>query len=184
MGKIQNSGKDFAICIEIKPRNLMEPILKAKWRRLDGARIDLPIHEAVEKSLIQERSLGNQIKVCIGTDSQVRGSETEFATVIVLIRKGRGGFMFINNEKTIRKMSLKERLLTEVSRSIEIAYSLCPLFDRYNTELEVHADINTNPRFGSHTALSEAMGYILSMGFTFKAKPDAHAASCCANKVV
>ena len=55
---------------------------------------------------------------------------------------------------------------------------------KYKTELEVHADINTNPRFGSNTALSEAMGYILSMGFTFRAKPDAVAASCCANKVV
>lgn len=162
----------------------MEPILKAKWRRLDGTKIELPISEAVEKSLINERELGNKIKVCIGTDSQRRGDETEFATVIVLLRKGHGGFMFINNDRTKNKMSLKERLLIEVSRSIDIAYHLCPLFDRYGTELEVHADINTNPRFGSNTALSEAMGYILSMGFTFKAKPDAHAASCCANKVV
>jgi predicted RNase H-related nuclease YkuK (DUF458 family) len=162
----------------------MEPILRSKWRKLDGTKIDIPITDAVEKALVNERQLGNDIKVCIGTDSQVRGSETEFATVIVLLRKGRGGFMFINNDKTKIKMTLKERLLIEVSRSIDIAYHLCPLFDKYRTELEVHADINTNPRFGSNTALSEAMGYILSMGFTFKAKPDAHAASCCANKVV
>lgn len=162
----------------------MESVLTSKWRKLDGTRIELPISAAVENALIQERELGNQIKVCIGTDSQVRGRETEFATVIVLLRKGRGGFMFINNDRTTNKMSLKERLLIEVSRSIEIAYHLCDLFDRYNTELEVHADINTNPRFGSNAALSEAMGYILSMGFTFKAKPEAHAASCCANKVV
>jgi predicted RNase H-related nuclease YkuK (DUF458 family) len=162
----------------------MESVLKSRWRKLDGASIELPISEAVEKALINEDNMGNQIKVCIGTDSQVRGAETEFATVIVILRKGRGGFMFINNDKTKNKMSLKERLLIEVSRSIEIAYHLCSLFDKYGTELEVHADINTNPRFGSNTALSEAMGYILSMGFTFKAKPEAHAASCCANKVV
>lgn len=162
----------------------MESVLKNKWHRLDGANITLPIADAVENALINEREMGNAIKVCIGTDSQVRGKETEFATVIVILRKGRGGFMFINNEKTLQKMGLKERLLTEVSRSIEIAYHLCPLFDKYQTELEVHADINTNPRFGSNTALSEAMGYILSMGFTFKAKPEAHAASCCANYVV
>jgi predicted RNase H-related nuclease YkuK (DUF458 family) len=162
----------------------MNSVIQSKWHRLDGSAITPPIAEAVENALIKERELGNQIKVCIGTDSQVRGTETEFATVIVILRKGRGGFMFITNEKTRQKMSLKERLLTEVSRSIEIAYHLCPLFDRYGTELEVHADINTNPRFGSNTALSEAMGYILSMGFTFKAKPEAHAASCCANYVV
>ena len=162
----------------------MEPILTSKWRRLDGTKIEIPIREAVENSLIHERELGNQIKVCIGTDSQVRGAETEFATVIVLLRKGRGGFMFINNDRTSQKMSLKERMLIEVHRSIEIAYHLCNLFDKYKTDLEVHADINTNPRFGSNAALSEAMGYIVSMGFTFKAKPDATAASCCANKVV
>lgn len=162
----------------------MESVLTTRWHRLNGNNISGTIEEAVEAALIHEAELGNQIKVCIGTDSQVRGAETEFATVIVLLRKGRGGFMFINNDKTLQKMSIKQRMLTEVARSIEIAYHLCKLFDRYNTELEVHADINTNPRFGSNTALSEAMGYILSMGFTFKAKPDAHAASCCANKVV
>jgi hypothetical protein len=75
-------------------------------------------------------------------------------------------------------------MLIEVSRSIEIAYHLCTLFDKYKTDLEVHADINTNPRFKSNVALQEAMGYILSMGFTFKAKPDAVAATSCANKVV
>lgn len=162
----------------------MEPTIGAKWHKLDGTIFQIPIAEAVEQALINEQELGNQIKICIGTDSQVRGLETQFATVIVVLRKGRGGFMFISNEKTKQKMHLKERLLTEVARSIEIAYHLCPIFEKYGTELEVHADINTNPRFGSNAALSEAMGYILSMGFIFKAKPDAPAASCCANHVV
>jgi predicted RNase H-related nuclease YkuK (DUF458 family) len=161
----------------------MESLIDKKWRRLDGTRIEPSIWDAVENALIQERALNNPIKVCIGTDSQVRGLETEFATVIVVLRKGRGGYMFIQNEKSSQQMSIKERLLIEVSRSIDIAYKLCPLFDKYKTELEVHADINTNPRFSSNIALSEAMGYIMSMGFTFKAKPDAVAASCCANKV-
>lgn len=162
----------------------MQSVITSKWRKLDGTQFQGPIREVVEKALIYENELGNKIKVCIGTDSQVRGLETEFATVVLLLRKGKGGYMFITSEKTRQRMTLKERMLHEVSRSIEIAYHLCPLFDRYKTELEVHADINTNPRFGSNTALSEAMGYILSMGFTFKAKPDAVAASCCANKVV
>jgi uncharacterized protein len=162
----------------------MQSVITAKWRKLDGTQFTQPIRDIVEKALIHERELNNPIKVCIGTDSQVRGLETEFATVVLLLRKGKGGYMFITSEKTQQRMTLKERMLHEVSRSIEIAYHLCSLFDQYRTELEVHADINTNPRFGSNTALSEAMGYILSMGFTFKAKPDAVAASCCANKVV
>jgi len=32
--------------------------------------------------------------------------------------------------------------------------------------------------------LKEAMGYIMGMGFAFKAKPDAFASSSCANKIV
>jgi len=58
------------------------------------------------------------------------------------------------------------------------------LLDKFNVALEVHADINTDPHFQSNIALKEAMGYILGMGFEFKAKPDAFASSSCADKVV
>jgi hypothetical protein len=100
------------------------------------------------------------------------------------LREGHGGFMFIHNEKTRQKFTIKERMLLEVAKSIEIAYELCNLFTVYNVEMEVHADINTNPHFKSNDALKEAMGYILGMGFAFKAKPEAFASSSCANKIV
>ena len=92
--------------------------------------------------------------------------------------------MFIHNDKTTQKLTIKERMLLEVSKSVEIAYHLCDLFDEYEVDMEVHADINTNPNFQSNAALHEAMGYILSMGFAFKAKPEAFASSSCANKVI
>ena len=92
--------------------------------------------------------------------------------------------MYIHNETTLQKMNIKQRMLTEVSKSIEIAYALCSLFTIYNVDMEVHADINTNPNFKSNDALKEAMGYIMGMGFVFKAKPHAFASSTCANKVV
>lgn len=154
------------------------------WRKFNGEKIRMPIKRAVEQAIVYESGLGNHLKVCIGTDSQVRGALTEFATVIVFLRDKRGGFMFINNDKTDAKFTIKERMLSEVSKSIEIAYSLCDLLDKYDVDLEVHADINTNPQFKSNPALREAMGYILGMGFAFKAKPEAFASSSCANKVV
>ncbi len=154
------------------------------WRNFKGDMIELPIKSAVEETIIREASLGNKLKVCIGTDSQVKGLETEFATVIVFLREGKGGFMFIQNDKTKQKFSIKERMLVEVARSIEIAYELCDLFTLYDVDMEVHADINTNPHFKSNEALREAMGYILGMGFAFKAKPEAFASSSCANKIV
>lgn len=155
-----------------------------KWRRLNGQAITLPIKEAVKQTIIDETNRGHRLKVCIGTDSQVRGKSVEFATVIVFLREKKGGFMFIANYKESIKMSIRERMIKEVARSVEVAYDMCDLLDLYNVELEVHADINTDPSFKSNVALSEAMGYILSMGFVFKAKPDAFASTSCADKVV
>ena len=154
------------------------------WRTFNGETIKLPIKSAVEAAIKRERAAGYKLKVCIGTDSQVRGADTEFATVIVFLREGRGGFMYIHNEKTKHPYSIKERMLVEVAKSIEVAYELCNLFTEYDVDMEVHADINTNPQFKSNEALREAMGYILGMGFAFKAKPEAFASSSCANKMV
>lgn len=155
-----------------------------KWRRLNGQPIKAKLKTAVEQTIQKELAAGHRLKVCIGTDSQVKGSTTEYATVIVFLREKKGGFMFINNEATQREMSIRERMISEVAKSVDIAYQLCQLFDRYNVEMEVHADINTDPHFQSNVALKEAMGYILGMGFAFKAKPDAFASSSCADKVI
>ena len=154
------------------------------WRKFNGDGIQIPIKSAVENAIKRETDHGYKLKVCIGTDSQVRSHETEFATVIVFLREGRGGFMFIHNEKSDIQYSIKERMLVEVAKSIEIAYELCDLFTKYDVDMEVHADINTNPQFKSNEALHEATGYILGMGFAFKAKPEAFASSSCANKMV
>ena len=155
-----------------------------QWRKLSGERIRMPIADEVGNVLMYEKEAGHEVKACIGTDSQVKGRITEFATVIVFIRKGKGAFMYIHNETTRQKMTIKQRMLMEVHKSIEVAYELCNIFSRYSVDMEVHADINTNPNFKSNDALKEAMGYIVGMGFAFKAKPEAFASSSCANKVV
>jgi predicted RNase H-related nuclease YkuK (DUF458 family) len=165
-------------------KNLKKEAMQQQWRKLNGEKIRMPIEDEVRAAIAREREMGHELKVCIGTDSQVKGRDTEFATVIVFIRKGKGGFMYICNETTLQKMSIKQRMLVEVAKSIEVAYPLCNIFSRYSVDMEVHVDINTNPNFKSNDALKEAMGYIMGMGFTFKAKPDAFASSSCANKMV
>lgn len=155
-----------------------------QWRQLNGVRFQCTLEDEIRNVLIREKEMGHELKVCIGTDSQVKGKQTEFATVIVFIRKAKGGFMYIHNETTTQKMSIKQRMLTEVAMSIDVAYALCKLFTAFNVDMEVHADINTNPNFKSNDALKDAMGYIMGMGFVFKAKPEAFASSSCANKIV
>ncbi len=155
-----------------------------KWRTYSGHSIDKPILEKVEETIIEERKKGHNLKLCIGTDSQKKGDHVHFASVILFLREKKGGFMYISSAVMEAKMSLKERLIREVSMSIDVAYQLCPLLEKYDIEFEVHADINTDPSFKSNVALKEAMGYILGMGFIFKAKPDAYASSSCADKVL
>jgi predicted RNase H-related nuclease YkuK (DUF458 family) len=158
--------------------------LKQPWRKLNGERILIPIEDEVMNILAKECEAGHEVKVCIGTDSQVKGGVTEFATVIVFIRKGKGGFMYIRNEISHQKMSIKQRMLLEAAKSVDVAFALCNIFSRFSVSMEVHADINTDPGFKSNDALKDAMGFIVGMGFVFKAKPEAFASSSCANKVV
>ena len=154
------------------------------WRKLDGTPYKKDIKTLITEAIVRERKLGHRLKVCVGTDSQVYRSKIEYATVVVVLREGKGGFMFINNFREKGSPTIKERMLHEVAKSIEVAYSICHILDEHKVEFEVHADINTDPQFKSNPALKDAMGYILGMGFVFKAKPDAFASSSCANKVV
>lgn len=155
-----------------------------EWQKFNGERLQKSLLEAVEATILKEKELGNKLKVYIGTDSQVKRGTIEFATAVVFLREHKGGFMYVRKEKKQQKMSIKERMLLEVQSSIETAYLLCPLLETYDIDLEVHADINTNPQFKSNPALNEAMGYILGMGFIFKAKPESFASTNCANKLV
>ncbi len=159
-------------------------IVEQKWRNFSGKVFEGSIVEVLEKAISKEQKEGYRLKVCVGSDSQAYKSYVEYATAIVVLREGKGGFMFIRNDKGPKKVSLKERMLKEVTMSVEVAYAICDLLDGYNVGLEVHADINTDPKFQSNVALKDAMGYILGMGFEFKAKPHAFASSSCADKVV
>lgn len=158
--------------------------VKQKWRNFSGQEFSEPITTLIEKAIVREQSEGYNLKICVGSDSQAYKSHIEYATAIVVLREGKGGFMFMRNLKGTKQISIKERMLKEVTMSVETAYAICNILDKYNVALEVHADINTDPKFQSNVALKDAMGYILGMGFEFKAKPYAFASSSCADKVV
>ncbi|MBA4304065.1 MAG: hypothetical protein C0424_07555 [Sphingobacteriaceae bacterium] len=154
------------------------------WKSLSGAPIEHSLADAVTQWVLADRGAGYRVRVCIGTDSQYKGGYTEYASVVVVLREGHGGKMLVNKVREKFRMGVRERMLREVSMSIEVAYGLLETLNKLNVPLEVHADINTDPQFKSNSSLAEAKGYILGMGFEFRAKPFAFASSCCANKVV
>lgn len=165
-----------------------------KWIR-NGKTIDEPIVDYLEKVIEEELGKGYALRVSIGTDSQKAEKGTyKFATVILIktsedlggVVVGRGGLIisstYYHSFKQTNKELVNERMVFEVSKSVEVAYSLAPLLDLYEIPLEIHADINPDPEHESNKALQQAVGYILGMGYEFKVKPDAWAASSAADK--
>ncbi|MCB0509951.1 MAG: hypothetical protein KDC82_04250 [Bacteroidetes bacterium] len=179
------------------------------WKRVNEGSIKEPLLDYLEKLFDNEIAKGNRLKVAVGTDSQKSGRGYKFATVILImtekslgfekdgteIFKGNGamilGATFWEEMKASTKAKkhreievLNQRMILEVSKSIEVAYEIAPLLDLYGIKLEIHADINPAPDAGlSNGALSEAVGYILGMGYDFKVKPEAWAASKAADNL-
>jgi len=172
-----------------------------KWKRVSKGYIDEPLIEYLEKIFDEEMTIGHNIKVCIGTDSKRRGNGYQFATAIVIalsenigkdrfgrdVFKGKGGILlgatYFDASQVKGKEGVKERMMKEVAKTIEVACEISPLLDLYDIKLEVHADINPDIKFDSNKAFNEAVGYMLGIGYDFKVKPDAWAASKGADKL-
>jgi predicted RNase H-related nuclease YkuK (DUF458 family) len=166
-----------------------------KWKRNDVV-ITESINDYLERIFEEEKAKGFDLKVSVGTDSQKGGGlgSYKFATVILItttedlggVTVGRGGMIvaatYYNVFKQRAKELVNERMVYEVSKSVEVAYGIAPLLDLYEIPMEIHADINPDPAHDSNKALQEAVGYILGMGYSFKVKPSAIAASNCADK--
>jgi len=159
------------------------------WKRTNK-KITEPIGEFLEKLIQEETEKGYTLQVSIGTDSQRSGRGYKFATVILITTQedlgggvlvGRGGIVLYATYQVDTysrgKAGVNERMLLEVSKSIEVAYEVSEMLDLYGIKLEIHADINPNPLHESNKALQQAVGYILGMGYNFKIKPDSIAAS-------
>lgn len=165
------------------------------WKR-NGKEIKIPIEDYLMDLFDEEIAKGYKISVSIGTDSQKHGGFYKFATVILLLTSedlgggvvvGRGGKIiattFMHTFKQRAKALVNERMVFEVSKSIEVATQVAPLLDLYEIPLEIHADINPDPRHESNKALQHAIGYILGMGYNFKVKPESICASHVADKL-
>jgi predicted RNase H-related nuclease YkuK (DUF458 family) len=173
-----------------------------EWKR-NGKLIEEDLVDYLEKLLDEQLEKNRILKVSIGTDSQ-KLSKTlyKFATVVLItttedlgggVIVGRGGMIiastyshdFMKKDTDGRKRDkelVNERMVFEVSKSIEVATEIAELLDLYEIPLEIHADINPDPKYDSNKALQSAVGYILGMGYEFKVKPDAWAASTAADR--
>ena len=130
-------------------------------------------------------------KVYLGCDS-IRYSKNNismarYATVLIVHKNGNNGckiFSHMSKEPNydMKPNRPKMRMMKEVQKVCELYYQVGPLIDEF--EIEIHLDVNTDPKHGSNCAANEAAGYVLGMtGIEPKLKPDSWAASVGADKI-
>jgi len=129
--------------------------------------------------------LSSQTKIYLGCDSvrlfRKNRAMAKFATVCIVHKNGNNGckvFSHISYEKDydMKANRPKLRMMNEVQKVCELYIQLAPIIDSF--DIEIHLDVNSDPKYGSNCAAQEAAGYVLGMtGIVPKLKPDGFAAS-------
>jgi len=121
-------------------------------------------------------------KIYVGTDSQVKKKEKKvvYATCIVLYKIGKGGRIFTSRAKSKIPNSLKERLASEVWRSLEVALEISNTIKSAN--IIVHVDVNKSPKFKSGNHQQELVSMVVGQGFKCEIKPNSFAATAVADR--
>lgn len=119
--------------------------------------------------------------VHIGTDSLQMGRVTQFVTVVVVLTPRKGGRVAYRREASPRITSLRERLLKEVWKSVDLGLQLSPIVAG---DLTVHVDANPVLSHRSSAYVQELVGLVVGQGFKALIKPESWAASHAADHVV
>lgn len=132
-----------------------------------------------------------ETKVYIGADSaRFRNGDfyyADYCIAVVVHINGNSGCKVFGKVERERDWDQKHsrpqmRMMTECYKAAEMYLALADvLMDR---EVEIHLDLNADEKFGSSCAVQQALGYIKgTCSITPKIKPDAPAASFCADRL-
>ena len=119
--------------------------------------------------------------VHIGTDSMQTRRFTQFVTVVVILTPRKGGRVAYRREVVQRITSLRERLLKEVWKSVDLGLQFTSIVEG---DLTVHIDANPVVAFKSSAYVHELVGLVVGQGFKALIKPESWAASHAADHVV
>ena len=136
-------------------------------------------------------TLDANTKVYLGCDSvgyiKRDSSYARYATVAIVHKNGNNGCRIFSHRSTepdydLKKNRPKMRMMNEVMKVCALYNQIAPFIDEF--DVEIHLDVNTDPKYGSNCAATEAAGYVLGMtGIHAKLKPESFAASYGADAV-
>ena len=152
--------------------NLQYPDFKTwKWKTYSG--VNSNIEEFVKK--YYERNF------YIGTDSQIIKNKCVFTSVIVAHAKS-GGSILIHKDKVDVIKGLRQRLLMEAFRSLEVAWYIDSIYPDSGPSINIHLDINSSLKYKSGKYHDELVGLVMGQNYSVSVKPDSWAASKIADK--
>lgn len=147
------------------------------WKTLEGEPIN-DLYLAIRTESEKVETEGGDLVAYVGCDGQNIGRlYTSFVQVVCLhtIRasgQGGGGRVFFVRHLEKRYKDKTQRLLREAELAIKLAQRLHPLFDELGILFEVHADVNSDPKWLSNRVHDTVKGWIEAMGFQCKTKPN------------
>ncbi|MFD1427970.1 putative RNase H-related nuclease YkuK (DUF458 family) [Kroppenstedtia sanguinis] len=122
-------------------------------------------------------------KMVIGTDSQTDHKETLFVTAIIIHRVGKGALFFYSKKKSRPLLDLRYRIYKETEYSLDLMERLKEEgFLGASLELPVEVHLDVGRKGETRKLIQEVVGWVTSVGYTAKIKPDAYAASSVADR--
>jgi len=122
-------------------------------------------------------------KLVIGTDSHTTHQSSTFVTAVIVHRIGRGARFYFRRVRSRPMHDLRSRIYKETELSLDLVGQLMRVgLDELCAEwpLEIHVDIG---RHGETKALiQEITGWITSVGYIVRIKPDSFGASAVADR--
>jgi len=136
----------------------------------------------------------------VGTDSQKHSTKKKkgqkhwkFTTCLVAYTRRKGGNAILSSDivdvpqhltgrltNEQRLPVLRQRLLNEASRSLQVAWHLNEIISG-DQIITIHLDVNSNLKWDSARYKDELVGYVTAQGFNCEIKPNAPAASWAAD---
>lgn len=124
-----------------------------------------------------------QYKVVIGTDSQTRENETIFVTALIVQRIGKGAIFFYTKYRHDAIRDLRYRIYRETEYSLKAVETLKKngFFGFFvDIPMEIHLDVGQQGE--TRKLIQEVVGWVTSVGYTAKIKPESYAASAVADR--
>jgi uncharacterized protein len=114
--------------------------------------------------------------VYVGTDSMLRNDNCKFVSVIAIHSNEQkiANYFFKKKALTHRKYrTLQNKIFEEVDCSLEIAKEVSETFP--DVKIEVHVDVGKTNRSKTRIYVDSIRGWVTSLGYVFKIKPNSWA---------